>query len=74
MVKPTHNRAWLFVIPALFLLGFVAIIPLSIVVDYSFHDVFNIQAKIWLVVYFIIILFVLWVFKIAFARQESDNA
>lgn len=47
MVKPTNNRAWLFVIPALFLLGFVAVIPLSIVVDYSFHDVFNIETKIW---------------------------
>ncbi len=47
MIKSKNNRAWLFVLPALLLLGFVAVIPLIIVVDYSFHDIFHRQAKIW---------------------------
>lgn len=47
MAKSTNNRAWFFVIPALLLLGFVAVIPLIKVVDYSFHDIFYQKSKIW---------------------------
>jgi glycerol transport system permease protein len=47
MVKSTNNRAWFFVIPALLLLGFVAIIPLIKVVNYSFHDIFTLKSKAW---------------------------
>ncbi len=47
MAKPTDNRAWLFVIPAVLLLGFVAIVPLIMVVDFSLHDVFTLKSKIW---------------------------
>jgi glycerol transport system permease protein len=47
MVKSTNNRAWFFVIPALFLVAFVAVVPLILVVDYSFHDIFHLKSKIW---------------------------
>jgi glycerol transport system permease protein len=47
MVKPVNNKAWFFVIPALVLLGFVAAIPLIMVFNYSFHDIFTLQSKIW---------------------------
>jgi glycerol transport system permease protein len=47
MVKSTNNRAWVFVIPALLLLGFVAVFPIMMVVNYSFHDIFVPPAKVW---------------------------
>ena len=47
MVKTTNNRAWFLVTPALLLLGFVAIIPLIIVVNYSFYDIFTRDSKLW---------------------------
>jgi glycerol transport system permease protein len=47
MIKSTNNKAWFFVIPALLLLGFVAVIPLIMVVNYSFHDIFTLKSKIW---------------------------
>lgn len=47
MAKPTDNRAWCFVIPAVLLLGFVAIVPLIMVVNFSFHDIFTLKSKIW---------------------------
>ncbi len=47
MIKSTNNRAWFFMIPALMILGFVAVIPLIMVVNYSFHDLFTIKSKIW---------------------------
>jgi len=43
----TNSRALFFVIPALLLLGFVAVIPLIKVVDYSFHDIFPQVSKTW---------------------------
>ena len=33
--------------PALMLLGFVAVMPLVMVVNYSFHDIFTLESKIW---------------------------
>ena len=47
MVKSINNKAWLFVLPALMLLGFVAVIPLIMVFNYSFHDIITLQSKIW---------------------------
>jgi glycerol transport system permease protein len=47
MIKSTNNRAWFFMIPALLLLGFVAVIPLIMVLNYSFHDIFTLKSKIW---------------------------
>ena len=45
--KSTNNRAWFFVLPALLLLGFVAVFPLIRVVNYSFHDIFTVKSKVW---------------------------
>ena len=45
--KSTNNRAWFFVMPALLLLGFVAVFPLIMVVNYSFHDLFTVKSKVW---------------------------
>ncbi len=47
MTKPQNNKAWLFVIPAILLLGFVAVLPLVMIVNYSFYDIFHIQNKVW---------------------------
>ena len=45
--KSMNNRAWFFMIPALLLLGFVALIPLIMVMNYSFHDIITLKSKIW---------------------------
>ena len=34
-------------LPALLLLGFVAVIPLITVLNYSFHDIFTLKTKVW---------------------------
>lgn len=34
-------------IPAIVLLVFVAVLPLSMIVNYSFYDIFHIDAKVW---------------------------
>lgn len=47
MVQSTNNKAWFFVIPALLLLGFVAVFPLLMVVNYSFHEIFYQESKVW---------------------------
>ncbi len=33
--------------PAIMLLGFVAVLPLIMVVNYSFYDIFHIKSKVW---------------------------
>ena len=45
--KSMNNRAWFFMMPALLLLGFVALIPLIMVMNYSFHDIITLKSKIW---------------------------
>jgi len=47
MVQSTNNKAWFFVIPALLLLGFVAVFPLIMVMNYSFHEIFYQESKVW---------------------------
>jgi glycerol transport system permease protein len=47
MVNLKNNKAWFLVIPAVLLLGFVAIIPLIIVLNYSFHDIFSKDIMLW---------------------------
>lgn len=46
-MKSANNRAWIFILPALVLLGFVAVMPLTMVVNYSFHDIITLKSKIW---------------------------
>ncbi len=47
MAKARNNKAWFFVMPAIVLLGFVAVLPLIMVAHYSFYDIFHIKSKIW---------------------------
>ena len=44
--KAINNKAWFFLIPAILLLGFVAVFPLIKVVEHSLHDVFY-QKSVW---------------------------
>ena len=48
MVKSANNEAWILVLPALVLLGFVAVIPLIMVVNYSLHDIITLKSKVWI--------------------------
>jgi glycerol transport system permease protein len=47
MQKVENNWAWLLVLPALMLLTLVALIPLAIVFNYSFHDIFTQDFQFW---------------------------
>lgn len=47
MANLRNNKAWFFVMPAIILLGFVAVLPLIMVVHYSFYDIFHIKSKFW---------------------------
>ncbi|MBS8225091.1 carbohydrate ABC transporter permease [Vannielia litorea] len=43
-----HNRAWLLVLPAAAVMGFVAVLPLLTVLNYSFHDIFTLESRYWI--------------------------
>ena len=47
MLKPIKNRSWLFILPALILVGGSTIIPLITIVNFSVHDVFYGNDFIW---------------------------
>lgn len=47
MAKLKNNKAWFFVLPAILVLGFVAVLPLIFVANYSFYDIFHIKSKVW---------------------------
>ena len=47
MAKLRNNKAWFFLMPAIVLLGFVAVLPLMMVVNYSFYDIFHMKSKVW---------------------------
>jgi glycerol transport system permease protein len=46
-MKPHDNRAWLLLAPAAAILGFVGIVPLMTVFNYSFLDLFSINDPFW---------------------------
>lgn len=46
-MKQYDNRAWLGLVPALAVLGFVGLIPLVTVFNYSFYDIFTLDSKFW---------------------------
>lgn len=46
-MKPYRNAAWLLMIPALAVMGFVAVLPLVAVFNYSFHDIFSLDSASW---------------------------
>jgi len=47
MLKPIKNRSWIFILPALVLVGGSTIIPLITIVNFSVHDVFYGNDFIW---------------------------
>ena len=47
MTKVNNNLAWLLVLPALLLLALVVLIPLTMVFNFSFHDIFTQDFKTW---------------------------
>ncbi|SMX42060.1 carbohydrate ABC transporter permease [Maliponia aquimaris] len=46
-MHPHDNRAWLFVLPAALVLGFVGVIPLAINAWHSLFDIFTLEQKFW---------------------------
>jgi glycerol transport system permease protein len=46
-VKPSNNRAWLFVIPVLAVVAFSAVIPLMTVVNYSVQDILGPEQRVF---------------------------
>lgn len=46
-MKLQNNAAWLLMAPTVLLMGFVALIPLVAVFNYSFHDIFRLDQAFW---------------------------
>ncbi len=46
-MKPYRNAAWLLMLPAVAVMGFVAVLPLVAVFNYSFHDIFSLDSASW---------------------------
>ena len=42
------NRAWLLMLPAMVVMGFVGVVPLVAVFNYSFHDIFSLDRVFWI--------------------------
>ena len=47
-MKPQNNAAWLFLLPTLLILGFVGVLPLVAVFNYSFFDIFTLDSRFWI--------------------------
>jgi glycerol transport system permease protein len=46
-VKDRNNIGWVFVLPAVLVLGLVGLVPLITVVNYSFFEIFILDARFW---------------------------
>ncbi|MFT5799311.1 MAG: glycerol transport system permease protein [Candidatus Azotimanducaceae bacterium] len=46
-MKYRDNASWLFVLPAALVLGLVGLIPLITVINYSFFEIFILDARFW---------------------------
>jgi glycerol transport system permease protein len=46
-MKNRDNTGWLYVIPAILILGLVGLIPLITVINYSFFEIFILDARFW---------------------------
>ena len=46
-MKDRNNTGWIFVIPAVVLLGLVGLIPLITVINYSFFEIFILNQRFW---------------------------
>ena len=47
-MKPQNNGAWLYLVPALSILGFAGVVPLVAVFNYSFFDIFTLDSAFWI--------------------------
>lgn len=47
MEKTHNNAAWFLVVPAILVLGFVGLIPLLTIINFSFFDLFTIEDRYW---------------------------
>ena len=47
-MKRQNNAAWLFLLPAGMILGFVGVLPLVAVFNYSFFDIFTLDSAFWI--------------------------
>jgi glycerol transport system permease protein len=47
-MRPTNNRAWLLMLPAITVLGVVGALPLLTVINYGFHDIFSLDNVHWI--------------------------
>jgi glycerol transport system permease protein len=46
-MKDQNNSGWVFVLPAALILGFVGLIPLITIINYSFFDIFILESRFW---------------------------
>lgn len=46
-MKPQREATWLLMLPAVLVMGFVAVLPLMAVLNYSFHDIFSLDQAYW---------------------------
>jgi glycerol transport system permease protein len=46
-MKDQNNSGWVFILPAALILGFVGLIPLITVINYSFFDIFILESRFW---------------------------
>jgi glycerol transport system permease protein len=47
-MKSYDNRAWLLLVPAAAVMGFVGFLPLLTVLNFSFHDIFTLESLHWI--------------------------
>ncbi|MDG1378057.1 MAG: hypothetical protein P8P56_13845 [Yoonia sp.] len=46
-MKNCDNTGWIFVLPAALVLGLIGLIPLITVINYSFFEIFILDARFW---------------------------
>jgi glycerol transport system permease protein len=46
-MKDHNNAGWIFVLPTVLILGFIGLIPLITVINYSFFDIFILESRFW---------------------------
>lgn len=46
-MKDSNNAGWKFVLPAVLVLGLVGLIRLITVINYSFFEIFILDARFW---------------------------
>ena len=47
-MKDSTNTGWIFVLPAVLVLGLVGLVPLITVINYSFFEIFILDARFWI--------------------------